>query len=566
MSSSGLDLPAPTSPVLVDYFFDVVYALPSYAFLYRPRTRQKWMNGTLDESLRLAISGVALSHQDAGRKAGTREQFLAEQWIQRAEHIVWDKLESPTVSRLQALLLVILYRVDVGQFQRGFMLLSIAARAAAAMRLNHERSDQHSATLEVRRRIMWCMKLVERYFCVGLPEFELCPLENIYLRMPSCERDFAEGSAGIDKDGPGAYPLCIRLERLRRDIMRLTRSLALCEQPFPSLPSLAQDFETELNLVAEQMEGGPDLGTEKLSRFLLSQWLPRHILLHLSWHQCHCDIYRLFLVGYREAAPAVVLDALDPVYTAQAVSLCLHHATAIIQILTNLNQQSMQPRLLEFDTAICAYQATRLILFLSRTGKSGIVRATEEFALSRAELCLAALKRFFPDSMLVKPMIEEMARAIAAFPSPSSDEPEQLPTFSHHRTEARRREKSPKQQLSAAAKARQRLAIHSLLRQADFSDGDDDDVPVDEPYSRSVETINPRLGLTPLVNSPRPDFPQRQQQQQQQPQESALVFTQTPPDSVHSEEGESQKSPYSPYVTLEWQNRDWLAKGFERRS
>ena len=548
----------------MDYFFDVVYALPSYAFLYRPRTRQKWMNGTLDESLRLAISGVALFHQEAGRKVGTREQFLSEQWIRRAEGIIWDKLESPTVSRLQALLLVILYRVDMGQFQRGFMLLSLAARAAAAMRLNHERSDQHSATLEVRRRIMWCMKLVERYFCIGLPEFELCPLENIYLRMPSCERDFAEGSAGVDRDGPGAYPLCIRLERLRRDIMRLTRSLALCEQPFPSLPGIAQDFEAELNLIGEQIEDGPTLGPEKLSRILHSQWLPRHILLHLSWHQCHCDLYRLFLVGYREAAPRVVLDALDPDVTSHAVSLSLHHATAIIQILTSLNQQITQARLLEFDTAICAYQATRLVLFLSRTGKSGIVRATEEFALSRAELCLAALKRFFPNSTLVAPMIEEMARAIAAFPSPSSDEPEQFPTVRHNRADGRRREKSPKQQLSAAAKARQRLAIHSLLRQADFSDGDDDDVPVDGPYPRYMEDVNPGLGSAPLVNSPRPDFPQRQlQHHYQQEQDSALVATRTPPDSVNSEGSESQKSPYSPCITSEWQNRVWLAKGFE---
>lgn len=553
---SDPDPPAPTSPILVDYFFDVVYALPSYAFLYRPRTRQRWINGTLDEALRLAISGVALSHQDAGRKAGTREHFLASQWIRRAERMVWDRLESPTVSRLQALLLVILYQIDSGQFQRAFMLLSLAARAAAAMRLNHERSDQHSATLEVRRRIMWCMKLAERYFCIGLPEFELCPLENIYLRMPSCERDFAEGSAGVDKDGPGAYPLCIRLERLRRDIMRLTRSLALCEQPFPSMPSLVQDFEAELTAIGEQMEGGPTLTMEKLSCILHSQWLPRHMLMHLSWHQCHCDIYRLFLVDYREAAPRVVLDALDPSYFSHAESLCFHHATSIIQILSNLNQQSTQPRLLEFDTAICAYQATRLVLFLSRTGKSGIVRATEEFALSRAELCLAALKRFFPGSIVVKPIIEEMGRAIAAFPSPSSDEPEQLPD--PEPKPGRRLERPPQQQLSAAAKARQRLAIHSLLRQADFSDGDDDDTPVG-PYPRTVEAGNPGLGSTPVVNSPRPDFPKRQQLP------GVTVASRTPPDSVLSEGSDSQISPYSPYVTLEWQDRDWLSKGFGSR-
>ncbi|GKT80318.1 mucin-desulfating sulfatase [Colletotrichum tofieldiae] len=46
------------------------------------------------------------------------------------------------------------------------------------------------------------------------------------------------------------------------------------------------------------------------------------------------------------------------------------------------------------------------------------------------------------------------------------------------------------QQLSDAAKARQRLAIHSLLRQADFTDEDDRDG-----YSSSMSTT----GLSPVL-------------------------------------------------------------------
>lgn len=570
------DIPPPDSTELVDFFFDIVYQLPSYAFLYRPKTRQKWIDGSLDGSLRLAISGVALSYQESSRNPGAAENLLASRWIQKAEHIVWERLETPTVSRLQALLLVILYRINIGQFQRAFMLLSLAARAAAAMRLNHERSDQHSTTLEVRRRLMWCMKLVERYFCIGLPEFELCPQENIYLRMPSCEADFAEGAAGMDKYGPGAYPLCIKLERIRRDIMRLTRSLALCEQPFPQLPQMVLDFEKDLIAIGEQMQGGPNLTPRRLDMALACPWLPRVMLMHLSWHQCHCDLYRLFLSGFREAAPKVVLDALSPTYITTAASLCFQHATAIIQILSNLNQQSTQPRLLEFDTAICAYHATRLVLFLSRASVRGsplisIPNTSEEFALSRAELCLASLKRFFPSSTLAKPIIEEMTRAISLFPSShslvESETSQPKPTNPDR--------KSPQVQLSAAAKARQRLAIHSLLRQADFSDGDEDDpsgpYPYPYPASRVVplvaerETERPGLGSAPLINTPQPDFPrtgsERRDEEVHLPPIMLAVGQHTPPGSVFSEAG-SGSSRLSPCVTLEWQDREWLSRGF----
>jgi len=489
-------------------------------------------------------------------------------------------------------MLVILYRINIGQFQRAFMLLALAARAAAAMRLNHERSDQHSTTLEVRRRLMWCMKLVERYFCIGLPEFELCPQENIYLRMPSCEADFQEGVTGMDKYGPGAYPLCIKLERIRRDIMRLTRSLALCEQPFPQLPQIVLDFEKDLIAIGEQMEGGPNLTPRKLDLALACPWLPRIMLMHLSWHQCHCDLYRLFLSGFREAAPKVVLDALSPTYITTAASLCFQHATAIIQILSNLNQQSTQPRLLEFDTAICAYHATRLVLFLSRASVRGsplirIPNTTEEFALSRAELCLASLKRFFPSSTLARPIIEEMTRAISSFPSNHSlvEQPESSDLPSRPQTA----DKTPQVQLSAAAKARQRLAIHSLLRQADFSDGDEDDPSAPYPYpypaSRTQlplaagatagaaaerETEHPGLGSAPVVNTPQPDFPrtgaERRDEDVVLPPIMLAVGQGGTPRSIFFDagggSGSSRLSPHSPCVTLEWQDREWLSRGF----
>lgn len=170
---------------LLEFYFKHVYSLPSYAFLHPQTTIRQWKEGNLDTCLSYALSAVASHHQGP---AQGRDDAAQQGWIQAAEDLIWKHLESPTLPRLQALLLIVLYRVETGQFQRAFMLSSLAARAAAAMRLNYERTAPQDATgrisREVRRRVTWSLKLVERYFCMGLPEFELCPVESIYLDLP----------------------------------------------------------------------------------------------------------------------------------------------------------------------------------------------------------------------------------------------------------------------------------------------------------------------------------------------------------------------------------------------
>lgn len=465
----------PDIQALVEFYFAQVYPLPSYAFLNPHVTIRQCSEGQLESDLAYAISAVASFHRGSSQRKERSEQA----WIQAAEDLIWKNLESPTVPRLQALLLVILYRVETGMLQRAFMLSGLAARGAAAIRLNQERTTAvqghgYRVGMEVRRRLMWSLKLVERYFSIGLPEFELCPVDCIYLELPCWERDFNDSRSECTKQtfqscDFGSYHFCVRLEMLRRDIMKLTRSLALCDTAFPQLPAFLHDFEQHLTHINSEFPNGTTLTAERISQLLDSPWLPRQILVHLSFHQCQCDLYRLLLRGYREAAPAPVLDALGPDLLARAEQLCLQHATAIVDILATLNQLSHQAQPLEFDTAICGYHATRLLLYIAQFSHSA-TKPSEEWALSRAELCLAALRRFFPTSRLVKPVIEEMKRVISVFSTRgATNTPSRLASPGPTTNSG----KDPDAGLSAAARVRQRLAIHSLLRQADFPDEDE---------------------------------------------------------------------------------------------
>ncbi|KAI3329862.1 hypothetical protein F4824DRAFT_369626 [Ustulina deusta] len=449
---------------LVDIYFDVIYPLPSHAFLHPASTKERCRTGKVDQALARAICALATWHSHPDQHSRAR----AESWSKMAEHRILHHLELPTISRLQALLLTISYQMQVGSFQRAFMLMATAARYAAAMRLNHERPDLDPVTQEVRRRIVWSLKIVERYFSVGLPEFEAFPIETIYLHFPCAETEFSCDNLGGDN---GAYSLFARLELIRRDIMKLTRAVALCQQPYGPLTRLIADLKGDLDKIGPRLFS--NTGRTPVSSSIdgdASNLSIRQVFARISFHQANCDLYRILLQGYPEAAPRIVLSAVDEAYIEVAQNECLEHASAIVQTLTNLNQNSKSPLLLEFDTAICTYHAVRLILFIARSGR-GANRLAPEFAASRADLCLVAMRRFFSHSVLVQPIIDDMERlrkgfvpqeaVVGGLTSP--------PEFQEGR-------RKMEQELSEAAKARQRLAVHSLLRRADFTDEGEGDL------------------------------------------------------------------------------------------
>lgn len=481
---------------LVESFFYEEYPLPSYSFLHPASTITKCHAGSLDPCLSLALAGTATLHisirshagradHDNGATPENEDDATTHSLdctchglvpIQAAERIIWSSIESPTIARLQALLLCINHCMHTGRFQRAFMLAAVAARFAAALRLHREHQGLDFVAQETRRRIVWSLKLIERYFSIGLPEFELCPFESIYIQLPCVESVYDGGSTNEStpenlntsstvQDEYGAYQLCVNLESLRRDIVKLGRAFAHCEPISPQIPSLIRSFERALFDIGTKMPHGPELSFDQINALIMSRWLPRHIALQLSWHQCHCDLYRLLLEGYPEAAPRPALDVLSRQEAnhldengcsdllLRAEHQCLHHSKAIILILTLLNQQSARFCFLEFDATICAYHATRLLLFISRFGRDLKVRPSEEFAASRLELCLAALRRFFPQNKLVGPIIAEMEsnrhRLATLTPTSVSREP--------------------------ASEMNEKLAVHSLLRQAGFSERDEVD-------------------------------------------------------------------------------------------
>lgn len=442
---------------LLALYFEQVYPVPSYSFLHPGMIRDQFACGTLEPCLVhaiCAITTILLRRSDSPLAAPKARVHLAEQSI-------WDNLEKPTLQRIQALLLCVAYRMEMSQFERAFMLAGFAARGATAIRLNYEEHTSTAVVQETRRRTLWSLKILESYFCIGLPENELLPFENVYLQLPARE-ELYQPSDDTAASEQGAYQSFVRLAAVRRDIVKLNRSIALQDQPFPRLLELINGIEKELSVCAKYLQP-----LEAMVPALSDKWLPRRMVAKLSWHQGHCDLYRLLLPGCPDAAPATVLDGVDAGTVRYAVQTCGQHASDIIRILSEANQSCHSTPVLEFDTAVCGFHAARLLLFLGQSGLCGD-EMSREYSLSRAELCLAAMRRFFRSSALAKPIFREMECLVRDFGQAPNESAYGILAAS---TDSISQLQGPPEPI----RVRQRLAIHSLLRQADF-DGTEDGV------------------------------------------------------------------------------------------
>ncbi|KAF5575141.1 n-acetylglucosamine-6-sulfatase [Fusarium subglutinans] len=418
---------------LINDFFRHVHPLPSYAFLNQVSITQRCLDGSLDETRLLALFAISSLHLKYAKYHPT----LTAQWIQRAEDIIWSKIEKPRIFTTQALLLIIHYKIESGSFQRAYMLMGIAGRTASALRLQYVRIDFGTLAQEIRRHTMWCMALLDLSFSIGLPESEVCSPDSIYIRLPCSEEDFQTDSDDNDPlslDGiseNGLLATSIRITLITRDIIRLMRQVRLSSQSMPQLPDLVEEFGRML----EQLEI-PPYSAQELERFASSKWLARFLTVQLSWHQAHCDAYRLFLSGYREAAPE----------------------------------------------AICGYHACRLILFLS---KSNLIppetNFTTEAACHQASACLKLLQRLYKDSSLVQFILRDLEAMIQLYAAGDSE---------HGRDSSEREENDTQQpRFAVTVRKHKSLGVHSVLRRAGFAD---DSGEAGEPCERPQPQSNPQ--------------------------------------------------------------------------
>ncbi|CAJ0552152.1 Ff.00g061310.m01.CDS01 [Fusarium sp. VM40] len=456
---------------LVSLYFDRLYPLPSYSFLHQATVIQRCRDKSIDHALELAICSITAIHFDD-------YQYDRDDWAQEAERLILERLEHPSIFKIQASLLLIRYRAAVGQFPRAFIMAGLAARWAAALRLNYEHSKLSPVAQEVRRRTFWSLYLLEDSFCVGLKEFELFDPDVIYLQLPCEDEDFyqerhvatgyLQPGKGLEPEVLGSRAAFVRLSSIRRAIIRLNRRISLKEINISEVFSSMERFQNDLLRLKTKLAPHDQYPLSSRGNAYLS---PQYVIMHMSWHQCHCDIYRMFLTEYPESTPHASIECISVSEKASMKEKCISHAEEIVNILSAFVKHKDEKDTLEFDAAICAYHSARLLLFGAYTGgnNTGLLMQT---AISKAQSCLDVITRYFDFSAQLKSMRQELERVIQQHKQwLESSDPGAVTTA----------DQASSSKLSKDAYNRQRLAIHSLLRQSDFVDDSRDAAPEPPP-------------------------------------------------------------------------------------
>ncbi|KAI1125298.1 hypothetical protein F5Y10DRAFT_268231 [Nemania abortiva] len=461
----------------VEDYFDHLYPLPSFAFLHKPTVIRRCRDGTINEPLKLAICAITALHLQ-------RTLDCHHLWARQAEQLLLQQIGRPSIFHLQALLLVVRYHIESGEFPTAFMLAALAARTAVALRLNYERSELAFVAQEARRRLFWALYLLDDYFCVGLREFELCPEETIYLQLPCREEIFAAGqqcqtgtlrpSTSDNVAAMGLRGAFLRLTSARRAAMRFNRRVGFGEESPSTIGGRIRQFEQQLACLQATLSPEHQYSVSNLTS---CEWPAQFVMLHMSYHQCHCDLYRMFLNGYSEAAPSKLLASIRTEDRLSMQAQCLKHAESILRILgdfiTNYPSDDRRLLLLERDAAVCAFESARLVMFGARLP---CATSTLETSIRKAqEVSLHFVSNFFTYSASTQSLRTALEHLISSYtkrlalqtqPEPQSPPREaQLPEPEPEPAAPRSSSK-----ISQYANSRQRLSVQSLLLQSDFAD------------------------------------------------------------------------------------------------
>ncbi|KFG79918.1 hypothetical protein MANI_009165 [Metarhizium anisopliae] len=386
-----------------DQFFRHVHHIPMYSFLHRASLMEQYNSGKVDKALLLALIGITSCLTDMG--AGVRE--YGDRCIDRAEHLIFSDYSRPSTFKVQALVFMIKHRILSNKYPSAFMLLSMASRFAAALRLNHASPNLCFLAQESRRRLMWSLYCIDTGISAGYRDFALWRADRIFVSLPCNERNFefdlpqaAEmldpASNGPDIPPPedvGSLALHIRILHLRQKIIEFTKDV-LVGRTITDTSSL-QDPVLALHKQLDDFAGRlPSSFQFSESSLRLRAYSPRicvFVMIHVWWHQCHCDLYRMTMAGFREALPETTLQKLDPSFLAHCQRQCVDHSLAMASIFSSMHKLGARP-VADLDLALCAYQCARMLKYAFHGGahKLGL---TVEVVTEKAKVCLHTIKQ-----------------------------------------------------------------------------------------------------------------------------------------------------------------------------
>lgn len=377
-------LPPPEESLILktfEHFFRHIHHIPLFSYLHQASLMQRYHTGSMDRPLLLSLIGITSLLTDLGHGHGARE--YGSRCVAVAERLILRELDRPTVLKIQALVLIIKHRIFCRRFSDAFMLTGLASRFAAALRLNHENPRLCFLAQESRRRLMWSLFMIDIGMAAGHPDFTLWAHRPglIDLKLPCNERNFEydlpevteslapppplpDGSLPPLTDNVGFLALHIRIQWIRSRILAFTKEFvnhSIRQMDLAGLPRKMQELRADLDAFEARL---PVAFRWNAANLRLRAYHPRlcvFLMTHLWWRQCHCDLYRMVLVGRRESLPKKAIAMLDPDFVRRCQVQCWEHAKAMADMLALVTQFEKGVPVSDLDLPVCVYQCANTL-------------------------------------------------------------------------------------------------------------------------------------------------------------------------------------------------------------
>lgn len=408
-------LPPPEESLIIktfEHFFRHIHHIPLFSYLHQASLMQRYHTGSMDRSLLLSLIGITslltnLQHGHGAREYGSR-------CIAVAEKLILRELDRPTVLKVQALVLIIKHRIFCRRFSDAFMLTGLASRFAAALRLNHENPRLCFLAQESRRRLMWSLFMIDIGMAAGHPDFTLWAHRPnmIDLKLPCNERNFEydlpevtetlapppplpDGTLPPLTDNVGFLALHIRIQWIRSRILAFTKEFVnkpIRQMDLAGLPRRMQELRADLDAFEARLPGAFRWNAANLRLRAYHPRLCVYLMTHLWWRQCHCDLYRMVLVGRRESLPKKAIAMLSPDFVRTCQSQCWEHAKAMAEMFALVSQFEKGVPVSDLDLPVCVYQCANT-LYYTLAATPDMVDVTPASVTDMANVCLRVVKQ-----------------------------------------------------------------------------------------------------------------------------------------------------------------------------
>ncbi|KAI1078763.1 hypothetical protein F5B20DRAFT_203051 [Whalleya microplaca] len=414
-------------------FFRHVHHVPVFSFLHRASLMQRYHTGMMDKALLLALVGITSLLTDLG--PGTRE--YGARCMDECQGMVLQDLDNPSTIKIQALVFIMKHRMLSRRFTSAFMLVATAARFAYALRLNYENPNLCFLARESRRRLTWALLAIDSGINGGYPDFTLMPADSMHIQLPCNERNFEFDLPQVTEylrpmpthpfsDDVGSLALHVRLLWMRSRVLYCTKNvLCMPESELTQLPELVKVLAKELSDFNTQLPASFKFSESNLQLRAYSPRLCVFIMIHVWWRQCHCDLYRIFLAGLKEALPRSGLSRLDPQFVLHCTRQCYEHALAMADIFRLVLSLDGGLPVTDLDLTVCAYQCARILFFTYQNYQSELGISPDE-VIENATRCLEVARSMshIPAGVAIVADLERLiARGLSANNSPGPDNP-----------------------------------------------------------------------------------------------------------------------------------------------